>query len=100
MLDHIILLKFMESTTNEQLHKVIERFKSLRNHLEGVLDLQAGLNFSDRNQGFQVVLTIRFENRGALQAYEVNPEHQACSAFIRESGRLDGIVVDIETSQK
>lgn len=99
MLDHIILLKFKESTTTEQLHQVIERFKSLRKHLEGVVDLQAGLNFSDRNQGFQVVLTIRFESREALQAYEVNAEHQACSAFIREAGRLDGIVVDIETSQ-
>ncbi|MBP1966169.1 Dabb family protein [Paenibacillus aceris] len=98
MLDHIILLKFKESTTNEQLQEVIERFKSLKNHLWGVMDLQAGFNFSERSQGFQVVLSIRFENRDALQAYELNPEHQACSTYIREVGRLDGIVVDIESS--
>ncbi|MFC5448937.1 Dabb family protein [Paenibacillus aestuarii] len=98
MLDHIILLKFHEHTTDEQLQAVIDCFKSLRQHLWGVLDLQAGFNFSDRNQGYQLVLTVRFESREALAAYESNAEHHACSALIRESGRLDGIVVDIEVS--
>jgi len=98
MLDHIILLKFQEQTSQDQLQAVIDRFKSLRQHLWGVLDLQAGLNFSERNQGYQLVLTVRFESREALAAYESNAEHHACSAFIRQSGRLDGIVVDIEAS--
>ncbi|MBM7570217.1 Dabb family protein [Aquibacillus albus] len=96
MIDRSILLKFEESTTEDQLQQVVERFKSLRKHLTGVVDLQAGLNISDRNQGYQVVLTVRFEDMDALDAYEENPEHHKCSAFIRESGRLDGIVVDIE----
>ncbi|WP_407272915.1 Dabb family protein [Radiobacillus sp. PE A8.2] len=96
MIDRSILLKFEESTTEKQLQQVVERFKSLQQHLTGVVDLQAGLNISDRNKGYQVVLTVRFENEEALRAYENNPEHHACSAFIKESGRLDGIVVDIE----
>jgi len=98
MIDHIVLLKFKESTTDEQLAEVVERFKSLRSHLAGVVDLQAGLNFSRRNQGYQVVLKVRFEDQAALDAYEQNTEHHACSAFIREVGRLDGIVVDIESA--
>lgn len=94
MIDHIILLKFQETTTIERLLEVVERFKSLRPHLSGIVDMQGGLNFSERNQGYQLVLTVRFENQAALEAYESNPAHHACSAFIRESGRLDGIVVD------
>jgi hypothetical protein len=94
MIDHIILLKFEETTTQDQLLQIVERFKSLKAHLRGVLDMQGGLNFSDRNQGYQLVLTIRFENHAALQAYESNPEHHDCSDFIRQSGRMDGIVVD------
>ena len=99
MLDRTILLKFKEDTTEEQLLAVIDRFHSLREHLQGVPYLRGGLNVSDRSQGFQVVLTIRFESIEALEAYEANPEHHACSAYIRESGRLDGIVADIEISQ-
>jgi hypothetical protein len=90
------LLKFKENTSQEQLMLVVERFKSLRDHLTGIVDLQAGLNSCERGQGYQVVLSVRFDNQAALDAYEANDAHQACSAFIRKSGRLDGIVVDIE----
>ena len=96
MIDRTILLKFKDTTTQEQLQLVVERFQSLRQHLIGIIDLQAGINLSDRGKGYQVVLKISFEDQAALDAYEENPDHRACSAFIRESGRLDGFVVDIE----
>lgn len=96
MIDHIVLVKFAETTTQEQLQEVVTRFKALKPHLTGIVDLQAGLNFSDKNQGFQVVLSVRFEDKAALEAYGPNPQHQAVAAYIREVGRLDSIVVDIE----
>ncbi|OXM87705.1 Dabb family protein [Paenibacillus rigui] len=96
MIDHIVLVKFGESTTQEQLQEVVDRFKALRSHLTGIVDLQAGINFSEKNQGYQVVLSVRFEDRAALQAYGPNPQHQEVAAFIREVGRVDSLIVDIE----
>ncbi|MCZ8513261.1 Dabb family protein [Paenibacillus filicis] len=96
MIDHIVLVKFGEATTQEQLQEVVDRFKALRSHLTGVVDLQAGLNFSEKNKGYQVVLSVRFEDRAALEAYGPNPQHQAVAAFIREVGREDSLIVDIE----
>ncbi|MFD0675430.1 MULTISPECIES: Dabb family protein [unclassified Paenibacillus] len=96
MIDHIVLVKFSETTTQEQLQEVVDRFKALRSHLTGIVDLQAGINFSEKNQGYQVVLSVRFEDKEALAAYGPNPHHQAVAALIREVGRLDSIVVDIE----
>ncbi|OMP67015.1 Dabb family protein [Domibacillus epiphyticus] len=98
MIDHIVLVKFAETTTEEQLQEVVDRFKALKNHLTGVVDIQAGINFSEKtkSQGYQVVLKTRFEDHAALEAYGPNPEHQAVAAYIREVGRLDSIVVDIE----
>ncbi|PZE22339.1 Dabb family protein [Paenibacillus xerothermodurans] len=96
MIDHIVLVKFGETTTTSQLEEVVDRFKALRSHLSGVLDLQAGINFSEKNQGYQVVLCVRFEDRTALAAYGPNPHHQEVAAFIREVGRVDSIVVDVE----
>ncbi|WP_282935863.1 Dabb family protein [Paenibacillus sp. RC67] len=96
MIDHIVLVKFGESTTQAQLQEVVDRFKALRGELTGVVDLQAGINFSDKNQGYQVVLSVRFEDKAALEAYGPNPKHQAVAAYIREVGRVDSIVSDIE----
>ncbi|MVP02070.1 Dabb family protein [Paenibacillus lutrae] len=96
MIDHIVLVKFGETTTEEQLQEVVQRFKALKGRLSGIVDLQAGINFSDKNQGYQIVLSVRFENQEALQAYGPNPDHQAVAAYIREVGRVDSIVVDIE----
>jgi hypothetical protein len=96
MIDHIVLVKFNETTTQNQLQEVVTRFKALKNHLSGIVDLQAGLNFSEKNQGYQVILTVRFEDKAALEAYGPNPEHQAVAAFIKEVGRVDSIVLDME----
>lgn len=96
MIDHIVLVKFAETTTKEQLQEVIDRFKALKDKLSGIIDLQAGLNFAEKSKDFQVVLKVRFEDRAALELYGPNPEHQAVAAYIREVGRVDSIVVDIE----
>ncbi|MDF2726192.1 MAG: Stress responsive alpha-beta barrel protein [Paenibacillus sp.] len=96
MIDHIVFVKFAETTAQAQMEEVVSRFKALRGHLSGIVDLQAGINFSEKNQGYQVILTVRFEDRAALEAYGPNPHHQAVAAFIREVGRLDSIVVDFE----
>ncbi|MFH5184401.1 Dabb family protein [Paenibacillus sp. TAB 01] len=96
MIDHIVLVKFGESTTQEQLQEVVDRFKALKSHLTGVVDIQAGIDFSGKSQGYRVLLSVRFEDRASLEAYVPNPHHQAVAAYIREVGREDSIVVDIE----
>ncbi|MFN7249852.1 MAG: Dabb family protein [Anaerobacillus sp.] len=96
MIQRIVLVKFAETTTPEQLQEVVNRFKALKNHLTGIVDLQAGLNISERNKEFQVMLMVRFEDQAALDAYVTNAEHQAVAAYIKEVGRLDSVGVDIE----
>ncbi|MEC0227379.1 Dabb family protein [Paenibacillus alba] len=96
MIDHIVLVKFGETTTDAQMQEVVDRFKALKAHLTGIVDIQAGINFSEKNKGYQVVLSVRFEDKAALEAYGPNPEHQAVAAYIREVGRVDSLIVDIE----
>jgi hypothetical protein len=96
MIHRTVLVKFAETTTPEQLQEVIERFVALKNHLTGIVDLQAGLNFAERSKEYQVVLMVRFEDKAALDAYVADEKHQAVAAFIRDVGRVDSIGVDIE----
>ncbi|WP_248925530.1 Dabb family protein [Paenibacillus hamazuiensis] len=96
MIQRTVLLKFAETTTQEQLQEVISRYKALKDVLPGIVEIHAGLNIAERSKEYQVVLMARFENQAALDAYTVNEQHQAVAAFIREVGRLDSIGVDIE----
>jgi hypothetical protein len=96
MIQRTVLLKFADTTTQEQLQEVINRFKSLSDVLTGIVEIQAGFNTAEKSKEFQVILMVRFENQAALDAYTVNEDHQAVAAYIREVGRLDSIGVDIE----
>lgn len=96
MIQRTVLLKFNEETTQEQLQEVIKRFKALEEVLTGIVEIQAGLNLAEKSKEYQVILMVRFEDQAALDAYTANKDHQAVAAFIRESGRLDSIGVDIE----
>lgn len=96
MIKHVVIIKFGESTTNEQLTDVCARFNELKKLIPGIIETQAGINFSNYNQGYQVLLTVLFENREALESYGPHPEHRAVASIIREIGRLESIVMDIE----
>ncbi|WP_226528092.1 Dabb family protein [Metabacillus niabensis] len=96
MIQRTVLLKFSDETTQEQLQEVIKRFKALEEVLTGLVEIQAGFNLAEKSKEYQVILMVRFEDQAALDAYSANEDHQAVAAFIRESGRLDSIGVDIE----
>ncbi|PZD97537.1 Dabb family protein [Paenibacillus sambharensis] len=96
MIQRTVLIKFAETTPREQLLEVVDRFKTLQHKIEGIVEIQAGLNKSEKSKEYQVVLMVRFENQQAVDAYTVHAEHQAVVAFIGEAGRLDSIGADID----
>jgi Mrp family chromosome partitioning ATPase len=96
MIQRTVLLKFAETTTQDQMEEVIKRFKALEKAITGVVEVQAAFNLSEKSKEYQVILMVRFENVAAVEAYTINEQHQEVAAFIREVGRLDSIGVDIE----
>lgn len=96
VVEHIVIFKFNETTSVEQQTEAIEKLKNLKNEISGIVDIQAGLNFSDRSQGFQVGLTVRFEDKQALEAYGPHEKHQEAVSYLKEIGLSDIVVVDFE----
>ncbi|BCJ86828.1 Dabb family protein [Effusibacillus dendaii] len=94
MVEHLVLFKFSETTTNEQKDAIIAQARQLKEAIPGIVDLKCGRNFSDRSKGFEVGLSVRFENRQALEAYGPHPKHQELVAKLREIGMQETIVVD------
>ncbi len=96
MLEHIVLLKFSTETTLTQIDELIFKTKKLKDWIPGIVDIQQGHNFSDRNQGYQVGLTVRFENRHSLEQYGPHSKHQEVLSYAKEIGLVDSIIVDFE----
>jgi hypothetical protein len=96
MIEHIVLLKFVPETTHEQKDELIRRTLELKNVIPGIIDIQQGVNFSNRNQGYGVGLTVRFEDKLSLENYGPHPAHKDVFSYLKEIGLEDSIIVDFE----
>ncbi len=96
MIEHIVLLKFSEETTKDQKDEALKRLEALGTQLPGILNIQGGYDFSNRSQGFEAAITVRFESKEALQNYGPSDAHQAVVRYLDEIGCKDRLVVDFE----
>lgn len=96
MVEHIVFFKFDPKTTQAQKEEAITQLKGLKEQLPGILDIQAGLNFSERSQGYELGLTVRFDSKESLINYGPSDEHQEVVRFLESIGNTDKLVVDFE----
>ncbi|WP_101844696.1 Dabb family protein [Halobacillus sp. Marseille-P3879] len=96
MIEHIVLVKFSHETTTEQKQELIRRTLRLKNIIPGIVDIQQGINFSSRSQGYDVGLTVRFKDRDSLENYGPHPAHQEIVSYLKNIGLEDSIIVDFE----
>jgi hypothetical protein len=75
---HIVLLKFKDGTTEEQIGKFFEEVLDLSETVPGVDDYVSGNNCSPegRNQGMTHAFIMTFTDVAARDAYIVHPEHE------------------------
>lgn len=98
MIEHMVLVKFTEDVTELQKEELIQKSMGLKAKIPGILDLQQGLNFSQRNQGYEYGVTIRFENKEALESFDSHPKHLEVVSYLRQIGLEDIVVVDFEVN--
>lgn len=97
MIEHVALLKFEESTTKEQKDTVIKMCLDLKNEIPGIVDYQANYIFNSEDEyGFEIGITVRFEDKSKLDAYTPHPKHQDVLNYLGEIGLKDKVVVDFE----
>ncbi|WP_338472451.1 Dabb family protein [Niallia sp. XMNu-256] len=96
MIEHIVLIKFKNQLSDEQLNGLIERTMALKDFIPGIIDIQQGRDFSNRSKGYEIGLTVRFENQIALENYDSHPKHIEIKQHLQELGVEDIIVVDFK----
>ncbi|KKD36600.1 Dabb family protein [Limnoraphis robusta] len=96
MIVHVVLFKWKEDTTPEAIASTMEGLKELKAKIPGIIDLSCGENFSERSQGFQHGLVVKFTDKSALEAYTPHPEHQAVVQNLIKPILADILAVDYE----
>jgi hypothetical protein len=96
MIEHVVLFKTTGTATEEQKQRAVTELRGLKEKIPGIVDLSVGRNFSNRSQGFEIGLVVRFRDREALEAYLPHPAHRGCVDAYINPIREDVIVVDYE----
>jgi hypothetical protein len=95
MIRHVVLLRFKDDIAPERLAALTQGFAALAERIEGVRQLEWGVNCSPEglDKGFSHCFFLSFDNAADRDAYLPHAEHQA---LVRElqPWLADALVLD------
>jgi hypothetical protein len=93
MLRHVVLFKFKDDATPDQIKQVEDAFRKLPSQIEEIKDFEWGTNNSPENlnQGLTHCFFLSFENEKDRDVYLPHPAHKAFGAVLKPY--LDKVVV-------
>jgi len=78
-LRHVVLFKFKDSASQEQVAKLVEAFRNLPKQIPVIADFEYGVNNSPEglNEGLTHAFLVTFKNAQDRDAYLPHPAHKA-----------------------
>lgn len=78
-LRHVVLFKFKESTTKEQVQEIAEHFTRLPQQIDSIIDFEWGTDVSVENlsEGFTHCFIVTFADAAGRDKYLPHPAHKA-----------------------
>ncbi len=92
MIVHIVMIKFKEDTSKEQILDIKKRLEELVSKIEPLLSMEVGLNFKESDRAMDLVLTATFDTKEGLEIYAPHPAHQEVVKSIKELGEYTRVV--------
>ncbi len=97
MIKHIVMFKFKDSAEGADKVGNIQETKSQLEALPGKIDeikfFEVGINFSNTNVAYDLVLSSEFDSKDDLYSYQKHPEHVKVADFVSKACE-NRIVVD------
>jgi hypothetical protein len=95
MIKHIVMFK-LKDRNKENIQKIVDTLKTLEGNIDVLRSAEIGINFAESKRSYDIVLTAKFDDRNALNAYRTHPNHLPVVETVRSlcSG---SVVVDYET---
>ncbi len=93
LLRHVVLFKFKNGTTDDQIRKVVDAFRALKDKIPVIQDFEYGTDVSVENKahGFTHCFFVTFADEKARDAYLPHPDHKAFGTLVRPL--LDDVLV-------
>lgn len=97
---HVVLFKFKDSATKEQIKEVETAFLALPSKINTIQSLEWGTNVSPEkhDEGFTHCFFLTFKDKAGVEVYLPHPEHKAFGALLHPI--LDKVIVIDYVAQK
>jgi hypothetical protein len=100
LLRHVVLFKFKESATKDQIGHVVEEFAALPKKIDAISDFEMGTDVSveNKSKGFTHGFVVTFRDAQGRKEYLPHPAHKA---FVKIVGPIldDVLVFDYYTER-
>lgn len=100
MVKHIVMWKVtghpVHGTKEEVMDKVKEGLEALKGQIEGLIEIEVGINFNPAETAYDVVLYSTFESKEALNFYQAHPKHLEVANNLVRQVATSRVVVDYE----
>lgn len=100
MVKHIVMWKVIEhpvhGTKEEVMAKVKEGLEALKGQIEGLIEIEVGINFNPAEAAYDVALYSTFESKEALSFYQGHPKHLEVANTLVRQVATSRVVVDYE----
>ncbi|MBQ3865230.1 MAG: Dabb family protein [Clostridia bacterium] len=94
MIRHIVLTKLKEPTP-ALLEEAVSRIMQMEGKIEGLLSLEAGINYLDAERNYDLALVACFDTKEHAAAYVNHPVHLPVKKFMHEI-RSGSVAIDYE----
>ena len=98
MLQHYVLIKYRQDTTDGHIEEFCKRMLALRAILPSIEHLEIGRDILHDARSWDLILIMRFASTEALRSYQQHPEHLKVMAYNQPSV-ADVASVDFEYPQ-
>lgn len=92
---HIVVFKYKDGATEDQIMQVTEAFRGLQDKIPGIVSYEDGINNSPEglNKGFTHVYVVTFEDAEARDEYLPHPKHKKFVELMEGLDILDDVFV-------
>ena len=97
MLHHIVLMKFKNETSDEQIADLAKQLDALPDQIIEIQHYEFGRDVVRSERSYDFALVSGFANLDAMKRYQVHPAHQKVVAYIKAIS-ADIRAVDFETT--
>lgn len=91
MVKHIVFFK-LEDNSEANKQDIKTRFMGMNGKIEGMKNLEVGLNFSPEERAFDMALSCVFDTKDELKIYASHPVHVAIVTYLKSINTVTKVV--------